>query len=475
MSEDNLGIAKVQPLDHRDLDGGVIKIGIISDSFDALSGAVVDVENGELPGSRNPTGRNLPVEVLSDLDKGAEFATDEGRALAQVVHDVAPGSELLFHTFLGKDENNFVANGDSFAKAVNALREMDVDIILNDASLLDPLVEDSVSAQAVDNAVNDGIVYLSAAGNNGSIAYESEFRKGESFLLDGASFETHDFDPGASIDSFQKIEVSNDGTLLRPIFSAYSSSDDSNVSSSTAMLLLDSPEMPSESNIKAVAISLSETTLGASLNALSYSAQKGDDLYYAIIRDAREKPAEDQQIRWVSTANGSDRNVEYEYVDPLLGMPTVFGQSNAEGAITVGSANDDGTAYDSFASRGSVPILFDKDGKPLPEPIVRQKPDIIGPDNITTAFPEGSQFNPFIGTSAAVAHVAGVVALMEQAAGGPDVLSPETIKTILGATSSPVKPAPGLPDSTGFVQKDLAILGAQAAGQLASICPDLLV
>jgi hypothetical protein len=182
-----------------------------------------------------------------------------------------------------------------------------------------------------------------------------------------------------------------------------------------------------------------------------------------------------QDFRWVSTANGSDRDVEYEYIDPLQGNPTVYGQANAESAITVGSASDDGTEYDNFASRGGIPILFDSEGDPLLAPIVRSKPDVIGPDNIETTFPKDSQFNPFIGTSAAVAHVAGVVALMEQAAGGPDVLSPETIKTILGATSSPVKPAPGLPDSTGFVQKDLAILGAQAAGQLASICPDLLV
>lgn len=180
-------------------------------------------------------------------------------------------------------------------------------------------------------------------------------------------------------------------------------------------------------------------------------------------------------MKWVSNSNGGDRSVEYEYVDPSLGSPTIYGQANAESAITVGSANDDGTAYDSFANRGGIPILFDEDDDPLINPIVRSKPDVIGSDNLTTAFPEGSMFNPFVGTSAAVAYVAGVVALMEEAAGGPDILQPETIKAILGATDRPVEPAPGLPPSAGFVQSEAAVLGAAIVGQIAQAFPNLPV
>ena len=49
----------------------------------------------KLPGPANPFHFNKPVEVLEDLDSGG---TDEGRALLEIVHDVAPGSALAFHT-----------------------------------------------------------------------------------------------------------------------------------------------------------------------------------------------------------------------------------------------------------------------------------------------------------------------------------------------------------------------------------------
>ncbi|MBF2022782.1 MAG: hypothetical protein IGR93_22495 [Hydrococcus sp. C42_A2020_068] len=57
--------------------------------------------------------------------------------------------------------------------------------------------------------------------------------------------------------------------------------------------------------------------------------------------------------------------------------------------------------------------------------------------------------------------MAGVAALMEQAAGGSENLSPEEIKTILQRTSIPLSPQPGVPSSTGFVQADLAVAAAE--------------
>jgi hypothetical protein len=467
----NMIYSFMEKTSHR-FDGSGIRVGIISDSFNALGGALADVELGELPGEQNPFDRELPVKVLSDLDPGAVVATDEGRALAQIVHDVAPGAELLFHTVLDDVEGGLFANGQGFAKAVNALRSADVDIIFDDTILLDSLVKDGDAAQAVDRSVEDGIVYLSAAGNNGLIAYESNFRKGERFSFNGLDLETHDFDPGLPVDSFQKVDVAEDGTLLRPLFSSYF--NDGNTPSQLSILLVNSPELPSGSNIRAISSPLSTDTLGEALSALTYSPKEGEDLYYVIVRDASEIIDEGLQVRWVSTANGLDRSIEYEYVDLLLGTPTVYAQANSEKAITVGSASDDGSTYDSFASRGGTPILFDDEGQLLSKPIVRQKPDVIGRDNVKTTFPEGSSFNPFVGTSAAVAHVAGIVALMEDASGGSDVLSPETIKLILGSTDASVEPTLGLPSSTGLVQPVSAILGAKIAGQVASLFPDLL-
>ena len=64
------------------LDGTGVRVGVISDSYNSLGGASGDVSSGDLPGN---------VTVLHE-GTGA----DEGRAMLQVIHDVAPGAQLLF-------------------------------------------------------------------------------------------------------------------------------------------------------------------------------------------------------------------------------------------------------------------------------------------------------------------------------------------------------------------------------------------
>lgn len=447
--------------------GKGITIGIISSSFDARKGAEEDVLRGELPN----------VQVLKDLSSSSFYADDEGRALAQIVHDVAPQADILFHTAIGGTGSRLDdLNQVSFSAAIDSLKEAGADIIFDDiVGLFPPIFEDSIAAQAVESAVEEGIVYLSAAGNNGGISYESEYRPAAEFLLDGLQFRAHDFDPGVGVDLFQDVQVGEGGigSLLRPLLSWDSANREDN--SELFLFMLDSPTLPTEENVLSISSVPSEITIEDPVASQIYFAVPGQKLYYAIAHVVDFESEPPGKVKWISNSNGSDIGVQYEYIDPLLGTPTIYGQANSESAITVGSASDDGTAYDSFASRGATPILFDEMGNRLPEPIIRRKPDVIGPDNIATAFPEGSQFNPFIGTSAAVAHVAGVVALMEEAAGGPDVLSPEIIKTILGATDKPVEPSPGLPSSAGLVQPDLAILGAKVAGKIASVFPDLSV
>ncbi|MBE9079553.1 S8 family serine peptidase [Romeria aff. gracilis LEGE 07310] len=447
-----------------DITGEGIKLGIVSTSFGASSDVKENVTDQKLSS----------VKVLKDIPSESVYATGEGRALAQLVYKVAPGSEILFHTGVsGSGSSLSDLNESSFITAVRELQKAGADIIFDDiAGLSPPLFEDGEAVEAIDDAVADGIVYLTAAGNNGTITYEDEYRPSKEFELDNVIFQAHDFDPTDRVDLFQDIVAGENGALLKPLLSWDSSTREE--SSELFLFVLDSPELPTESNIVNISTIPSKETVEEAVTTQLYSAAPNQKLYYTIGHVVNENKKPPSLIKWVSAANGSDRSVEYEYIDPLLGLPTVYGPANSDAAITVGSASDDGTEYDSFASRGGVPILFDEMGNPLPKPIIRRKPDVIGPDNVTTAFPEGSPFNPFVGTSAAVANVAGVAALMEQAAGGPDVLSPEVIKTILGATDKPVEPAPGLPPSAGLVQPDLAILGAKVTGQIASIFPNSL-
>src|SRR6185312_10536524 len=79
------------------LTGQGVKVGVISNSYNTIPGnpAQTDVLNGDLPGIGNPD-YPTPVEVLQEYPYGQQ--SDEGRAMLQIVHDVAPGAKLAFRT-----------------------------------------------------------------------------------------------------------------------------------------------------------------------------------------------------------------------------------------------------------------------------------------------------------------------------------------------------------------------------------------
>jgi hypothetical protein len=193
------------------VDGTGIKVGIISTSFNALSGLEADIKSGDLPGKENPFGKTTPVTILKDITNSSFSADDEGRAIAQIVHDTAPGAEIFFHTILeGEGQTISEVNEESFAKAVSSLSAKGVDIIIDDTPVPAPFFQDGVAVQAVQEATDKGITLISAAGNNGNISYESEFRPEGTFSLADITFEAHDFDAGENIDFFQDIEVTKD-------------------------------------------------------------------------------------------------------------------------------------------------------------------------------------------------------------------------------------------------------------------------
>ena len=85
----------------------------------------------------------------------------------QVIHDVAPGASLAFYT---------AENGESgFANGIAALAaNANAKVIVNDVGYFDePFFQDGVMAQAIDKVVAQGVAYFSAAGNDGSNAYEN--------------------------------------------------------------------------------------------------------------------------------------------------------------------------------------------------------------------------------------------------------------------------------------------------------------
>jgi hypothetical protein len=477
------------------IDGSGVKIGIISDSFNATGLLASDIANGELPGANNPEGKLQPIRVLKDLKSDNVFASEEGRALAQIVHDEAPGAELIFHTSIGDSGN---IDDQSYSEAVNALVAAGANIIVEDALIPTSIFQDGEAAQAAKSAVNKGITVISAAGNNGKISYESDYRSGNmTFNFGGKTFEAFDFDPSENVDLFQGITVSKDDTAILPLLTW--SDPNGKISSDLELFLVSSPALPDEKaeNVLAVSDIPSATAINDPLRRLTYPTAKDQNLYLVIGRELNNTEAP-RKVKWISTANGLDRTTKYEYINSNLletGSSTISGQANLAETIAVGAAdpNQDFTSgrakVRSYSSEASSPILFndvgdslfnlqettksdpidyygvsnfDEAGDSLLNPQGRVKPDIIAPDGISTSV---AGFETFPGTSAAAPGIAGIVALMQQAAGGANVLTPQQIKEILQNTSIPVNLASGMTNpfpGVGLPQADLAVAQAQA-------------
>jgi subtilisin family serine protease len=166
---------------------------------------------------------------------------------------------------------------------------------------------------------------------------------------------------------------------------------------------------------------------------------------------------------------------------------TIQGHPGAAGAVAVGAAfyfqtpacGTTPATLEPYSSQGGTPILFDSSGTRLAAPVVRQKPDLTGPDGgndtflgftLATAGITGANgqlstgiaacqndasYPNFFGTSAATPHVAGIAALMRQA---NSTLTPTQIADALRTSAlSMGGTTPNANSGYGFVQADAAL------------------
>ncbi|MEY2440474.1 MAG: hypothetical protein QOI34_1859, partial [Verrucomicrobiota bacterium] len=172
-------------LNAQGLDGTGQTIGVLSDSYDTaqtdLFGdpltihAAQDIASGDLPGTGNPNNPN-PVVVVEEFNPPPdETSSDEGRAMLQIVHDVAPKAKLAFATA-------FISKAD-FADNIRKLRtDANCNVIVDDIVYTEePMFSDGIIAQAVDDVVFSSVLagpkcaYFSSAGNYQGGGYFSTF------------------------------------------------------------------------------------------------------------------------------------------------------------------------------------------------------------------------------------------------------------------------------------------------------------
>jgi hypothetical protein len=456
------------------VDGSGVKVCVISTSYNNSEStettALDDIQSGDLPGTNNPNGYNTPVEVFDD----SQTSNDEGRAMLQIIHDVAPGATLGFHTAFGGLAN--------FAEAVDELSDPnqgDCDVIVDDFIYgFGGMLQDGVVAESVKEAVNeDGKIYVTFAGNAADRSYESEFRgSGQDIsslsCYPNKSGEMHDFDPGSSTDVRQRITLA-DGRSTNAISLQWSdplldaNSDlDLFLLDAQADTLVESSERANPGGFAAESLFQYTNTTGSP-----------QELDLVITLNSGEPP---ELMKWVGGLSSFERITIDEH---HTHSGTSFGHRNVSEAITVGAAAwfntpdvpdsvdvepDDPPVLNEYSSKGGVPIIFNSEGDSLQNPPeFRDKPDVTAPDGTNNTFfgadvgLDSDDFPNFFGTSAAAPHAAGVVALMLEKAGGGRALTASEVKSSLqaGATDITERSGPSLgtsesdktpiPDGTG--------------------------
>lgn len=453
------------------VNGEGIKIGILSDSFNAIGDADTTVASGDIPGIGNPNGFTTPVEILSEIES-LETGSDEGRGMAELVHDIAPGAELAFYSAF----NGFF----DFADGIRALRAAGCDVIVDDIGYFaSPYFQDGAIAQAVDDVVADGAVYLSSAGNSSLESYEDAYNEID---VDGLTF--YDFGGGDVTQSLSVAPGQNINLWFQwddPSVFAYSEDPFTgvNVEGPLPDTDLDVLLFDTQTGDLLDSSVFNNPVDGFPIEIINYTNTTGAAITVDLMVQRFSGPAP-RRLKYINNGDG-----DITYLEDFTGnfAGTCFGHSNAAGAIAVGAQayvfNDEfrdndfgGTtagSLNNFSSFGGIPILVDVEGNDI-ELIDRQKPDLVATDGgNTTSFGsdfDGDGFPNFFGTSAAAPNAAAVVALMLQV--NPD-LTPQEVWTILDETAldmdNPITegfdvgydPATGM----GFVQADKALAALQ--------------
>ncbi len=450
-----------------DIDGSGVKVGILSDSYDlrgaAATHAAGDVAAGDLPGPGNPCGRTTPVQVLDD---GSVFSkADEGRAMLQAVHDVAPGASLAFATAENSDT--------SFAGNIADLANAGADVIADDYIYFnEPFYQDSVIAKAVSDVTAQGVAYFSMAFNNNRVIAGNDSNSWEAPAyrattcpslvagLGSPPADCMDFDPTGGTDNQFGVTATAGGTSLR--FDMQWAQPWFGVSTDFNIYVINLTTNSIEANSTNV-----NATTQKPFEFAAFSPGSTAAFNYQVVIGRMPGSAATPRIKWVNSDNGAGSIAALEYPTSAGGDtvgPTIFGHNGSVDAQTVGAVPfSNSGVVESYSSRGPVTHLFGPvsgltPAAPLGSPQVINKPDVVATDAAQNSF-FGSNFGGglfrFFGTSQASPHAAAVAAL--QLSAEPS-LTQAQMKNNQKSTAVPVGSSGPLVAGSGLIDARAALI-----------------
>jgi subtilisin family serine protease len=405
--------------------GAGVKVGVISDSINRISGGI---------GASQASG-NLPAGVtdLGDDPRGH----DEGRAMAEIIYDVAPGvTEMVFDTG--------TTGAAAKAASIQSLVGSGVRVIADDTyELSEPFFQDGTVSQAVNAAKAAGVAYIASAGNRARQSWEGIFTP---------SGVDNDFGGGDTRQSVFQLPGE---------------------SSMTINLQWDEP-WNADFDKFAIDVYGNETyafTCEAPTNSIPFNEcevnNKGTASALIGIEIRRTSGFGSPRLKYIVSGTEPFSILEHSTESAAINPDA----ASATGSVTVaavcwsnivtncGSAAAGLATPEAYSSRGPAVRTRDVVGNTLPAPEVRQKPNVAGADSVSTSVPG---FQPFSGTSAATPDVAGVAAL---ALSANPALSVDQLYALLTnpANALDCTSAPGVPDldcGSGLIQADRVVAAA---------------
>jgi subtilisin family serine protease len=393
-------------------DGTGVVVGVISDGIDSLA---VSQATGDLG----------PVVVPGDA-RCSRGSGDEGTAILEIVHDIAPGATLLFSGGLGSSLQ--------FIDAVNCLIAAGANVIVDDLGFFsEPYFEDGPIAQAVRGAVMSDVSYHSSAGNEAQEHLEVDYRQSPSTTY-------LDF-LGGPVDNTDSMVVPPGASMTCVLqwadrFGASSNDYD--------LYLLDS-------SLQVVASS--ENVQSGTQNPVEIAGVYNPAPYSQVVNVA------------INKYSGVARRLEMfclgasglEYSTPggsIIGHPAL---AEVVTVAAIDQADVGRDTIESFSSRGPAVVQF-------PFPLSRAKPDISALDGVSISNAGGFPMCPpscrFFGTSAAAPHSAAVAALLLNK---NPALSPAAIRSALQNSATDVG-TPGRDDLSGFGRLNAFVAATLVAG-----------
>jgi subtilisin family serine protease len=432
------------------INGNGVKVGVLSDSASATRIAAL-IATGDLP----PNVTVLPGQAGSGADEGA--------AMMEIIHDIAPGAQLYFAR----------ANGGvtSFANNIIALQQAGCQIIVDDFTYFNEgAFQDGPIARAVNQVTQAGVLYFSSAANSGSVDRGTSGTWEGDFLDDGTvsvpeAGHIHSFN-GKSAGTGQDFDV----LTVASSFISLKWSDPLGASSNDYdLFVLDST--------------------GTSVKAFSIRRQTGTQDPYEFVsqgvncgtsRAQGYCPVAGDRIVVVKFA-GAQRALRIDTNRGQLSIATPgstyghnAGANTVSAAATFWNSARTGTQpfapfrnqIETFSSDGPRKIFYNPDGTAITPGnflfgtnggTTLLKPDLTGADGVTT---KTLNFNPFYGTSAAAPHLAGVAALIKSAK--PSLTNVQIRQIMINTATDQM--APGWDRDSGYGTAD-ALAGVQAALQ----------